>query len=214
MIRPQFSRGLPAGAMATTQLFVELLVIGIGAAAAFAFAAASVFGWKIWPLPFETNAITGGMLVAASYVAGIIADRLAYQLFSPMEKVRRKRVFARDARPTPKEQELHISRRSRGLRLQIAYNRSRFRICRASAVNFAVLAVAIPAWGARQDVFGWPEMAAGFVLPGLLAGAAYAVAVMLSTDHFINVRDSYLLLVAESGAARDQVSPEEDPAAR
>ncbi|MGA2401648.1 MAG: hypothetical protein ABSG91_08060 [Syntrophobacteraceae bacterium] len=130
--------------MTTTQLFVELLIIGIGAGIWFALLLAAIFGYRfdIGIPKIDTSLLV--VLGSMAYVLGIAIDRLARMLFRFAEKV-----LAKDRLPNPEEIERHIFVSSEALTRQIQYNRSRLRICRAWAFNLLLALPVLVVWNLR-----------------------------------------------------------------
>lgn len=119
--------------MSTTSLFVELVVIGVGAAVWLALAVLSVFGCAWLPPPSSIALPALVPALALMYVLGIVVDRIADDLFQPWDgRLRWKRFRAADdyqrARTIVYDQ-------SDSLRDWFQYNRSRLRICRGWVIN-------------------------------------------------------------------------------
>ncbi|MGA3116134.1 MAG: hypothetical protein ABSF90_17070 [Syntrophobacteraceae bacterium] len=171
--------------MTTTQLFVELLIIGIGAAIWFGLLLAAIFGYRfdVGILKIDTSLLV--VLGSMAYVLGIAVDRLARTLFRFAEEV-----LAKGRLANPEEIERLILVSSEALARQIQYNRSRLRICRAWAFNILLALPVFVAWnlrvGAMRLVFCWLVVGIGFLICALMAGTAW----VLSADHDKNLRDS------------------------
>ena len=67
--------------MSTTNLFVELIVIGIGAAIWVVLAALAVFGYSWVPLDQVFSTFAAAPFLGVVYVLGIILDRVADAVF-------------------------------------------------------------------------------------------------------------------------------------
>ena len=175
--------------MTTTQLFVELLIIGIGAAIWFVLLVAAIFGYRfdIGIPKIDTSLLV--VLGSMAYVLGIAIDRLARTLFRFAEKV-----LAKDRLPNPEEIERYILVSSKELARQIQYNRSRLRICRAWAFNLLLALAAFVGWslrvGGNRLVPCLVVVGIGFLICVLVAGTAW----VLSADHDKNLRHSYKFL--------------------
>lgn len=175
--------------MATTQLFVELLVIGTGVAAWIYLFVAAAFGCALSPPAVALG--TGELLVviAMAYILGIMMDRLARALWRPF-------LF----RPghlhgTPTDDvENAICSKSERLWNTCVYNRSRFRVCRASTLNFALLAIAYAIWNARVNAHPWAQ-SAGIIIGSLSLGvlAAWAT-VCLNRDYYSRLEGVFPLV--------------------
>jgi hypothetical protein len=164
--------------MATTQLFVELLVIGMGVVAWMGVFAAAVFRCTLYP---PAAAGTGELLaaVAMAYVLGIMMDRIARELWGRF-LFRPRRLH----RTPTHDVERVICNKSERLWNTCVYNRSRLRICRAWTLNFALLAIAYAVWNARVNEHPW-ELSVGVILAALVLCvlAAWAT-VRLNRDYY------------------------------
>lgn len=129
--------------MNTTNVFVELLVIGLGPTVT----ALLILGIAFDPAVFGsaslvdagTSLVVFVPLLAITYVLGILVDRVADRLFSAWADRIRHRHFESD-------DEYHDARRtivyySEPMYRIRQYGRSRMRICRGWAVNAALLLV-------------------------------------------------------------------------
>lgn len=177
--------------MATTNLFVELIVIGTGAAVWGALLLLSVFGMAIVPdAPIEVSPLFVFFL-AVVYLLGIISDRVADfffdQLFSgPL----RQRYFA-NTREYQDSRRLVLSSSSR-LADMHDYGRTRIRICRGWALNAALIAVTVPL--AVQLQFASAEWAAKVSTMGAAAGLALSLGSwwswrMLCSMEYLKIRE-------------------------
>ena len=128
--------------MNTTNLFVELVVIGVGALAWVVLLVLSVFGWDWVPTErvFSTTALIP--LLSLVYVLGIVSDRIADSLFEHYCKkdLLKERFTEID--------DYHMARREILLRSDrfsdlLEYGRSRLRICRGWSLNSMLISVAL-----------------------------------------------------------------------
>lgn len=134
--------------MATTQLFVELLVIGIGALVWVLLFCATLLGVDITLLATvqKTPAIALAPFLGLVYVLGILNDRLADWIFGdlwgdPLDVVYKEKTEAE------RQEQRWIDRRTLvvdgpELWFFIEYGRSRLRICRGWALNAVLIASA------------------------------------------------------------------------
>ncbi len=136
--------------MNTTNLFVELVVIGVGALAWVVLLVLSVFGWDWVPTErvFSTTALIP--LLSLVYVLGIVSDRIADSLFEHYwnEDLLKERFTEIN--------DYHLARReilSRSERLSelLEYGRSRLRICRGWSLNSILISVAL-------NLFIWTKL--------------------------------------------------------
>lgn len=145
--------------MNTTNLFVELIVIGVGALAWVVLLVLSVAGWQ-W-VPVEKAFSTGALVPVLSvvYVLGIVSDRIADSLFEGVwnNRLRRKRFPTVDDYHAARR---HILTRSGRFSDLLEYGRSRLRICRGWALNSVLIAISL-------NVFLWTRLADRPSTPGL-----------------------------------------------
>jgi hypothetical protein len=118
--------------MTTTSLFVELIVIGVGALGWLTMALLAVFGYG-W-VDFSKFSSLAGLVpaLAVTYVLGIVVDRVADQVFQPMARRLQSRSFATREDYERAQDLVYVKSPLRDL---IEYNRSRLRICRGWVVN-------------------------------------------------------------------------------
>ncbi len=125
--------------MGTTDLVVELMVIGVGAVLAVLLSALAVFG--IPSVPFENFLAVQTVvpILAINYVLGILIDRLADKAFERWSTEIRKNYF-------PGPVEYHAARRtiltkSEPIAAVMRYGRSRIRVVRGWTLNGVLLAL-------------------------------------------------------------------------
>ena len=128
--------------MNTTNLFVELIVIGVGAAIWLALFALSVFGYTWVPIERLLSPAAAVFILAVIYVIGIISDRLADTVFEWVWRDDLRGAYFKD------NSEYYNARRSiltHSERLSdlLEYGRSRLRICRGWALNAILIAIAL-----------------------------------------------------------------------
>lgn len=180
--------------MATTQLFAELLIIGIGVAIWLAFLVSAVLRVQwIGAVP-EISVSHLSALLGVAYVLGILVDRAAYSIFRNMERKHRESVFADCPTPSVDDKERYILVNSSSLREQILYNRSRLRISRSWILNFALIGIFSGIWMVQQRAWVLAPIAAGAIVLSFLTAFT---ALTLSRDHCNNIRYSYEFLVNE-----------------
>ena len=124
--------------MTTTHLFVELLVIGIGAFLALLL---TVAGWLNWTPKAVSEWMALEVLfpvLAVVYVLGILVDRLADRLFDRLDRRHREEVFGSEKTPYFEARRTLVMD-GENLWRDLEYVRSRLRICRGWAVNSALL---------------------------------------------------------------------------
>lgn len=121
--------------MTTTELFVEILIIGFGALIWLFLFLVSIVGHS-WLTQASTLSswFSLGLTLAVTYVFGIIIDRLADFLFGKWDKKLRFTVF-QDGPGVYQEARTVIYGTSESLRNWFQYGRSRLRICRGWSIN-------------------------------------------------------------------------------
>lgn len=128
--------------MNTTNLFVELVVIGVGALAWLLLVVFAVFGWAWVPVEAAFSSTALVPLLGVTYLLGIVTDRLADALFHRLWAV--KLLRARFATPDDYHADRHeVLLGSERLAALIEYGRSRLRICRGWTLNALLIAGAL-----------------------------------------------------------------------
>ena len=187
--------------MNTTNLFVELVVIGVSALSWVILLVLSVFGWDWVPTErvFSTTALVP--LVSLVYILGVVSDRIADTLFELWwsDKLRGKYF--------PNLQEYHAARRivlTRSERFSdlLEYGRSRLRICRGWALNCVLIVVFL-------DLFIWIKLSGSplalhLYLCGTIGGLLFAVASWyswrkLTMTEYRKVKEQAAYLAAQEG---------------
>jgi hypothetical protein len=131
--------------MSTTLLFVELLIAGVQVVVWFSLLVFSVFGYE-WVSNIQSQALSDWevlvsiTVLAFVYVLGILFDRLADLIFSKWDRKIAIEMFPH-APHTFAVIRFQISKGNDYLNHQFEYTRSRLRIARASALNFAITTV-------------------------------------------------------------------------
>jgi hypothetical protein len=190
--------------MATTQIFVELLIIGLGASIWLALFGAAALRYPLDRGFPQLQSSVLIMLTGVVYVVGIVIDRVARLAFGGLERRHRERILPAPPFPAVEAIERLIMIRAAPLAEQIQYNRSRLRICRAWTLNFLLICLAFTCWELRAAVVGpgeWGLFAATVIL--LALGAAW-VTNLLSRDHYTNLRETYEFLVSRLGNVERQ----------
>ena len=187
--------------MNTTNLFVELVVIGVGALAWLLLLVLAVFGWAWVPVEAAFSSTALVPLLAVTYLLGIVTDRLADTLFHRLWTHRLLPRFF--ATPDAYHADRHeVLMGSEALSALIEYNRSRLRICRGWALNAVLIGGALALLVASQ--VGNATLALRLMLFGLLACALLAAACgytwyKLSVTGYRKIREQAALLRARRG---------------
>jgi hypothetical protein len=127
--------------MSTTALFIELLITGVQAAIWLILFILCLLGFD-WINPERLKGFEAPLAVALLsifYPAGVFIDNLADRLFRPWElKIRE----AYNLKKTQTALTLLMQTKDQSLASHFAYIRSRIRISRSSAFNFALMTIA------------------------------------------------------------------------
>ncbi len=202
--------------MATTQLFVELLVIGSGAVLWLWLIAAGFMGTCLSATASDSQVLLVGVLIAVAYLMGILVDRVSRSIFRLPERHYEQTLLLEKRLPPQRDTQRYVFLHGSSLAPQIEYNRSRLRICRAWCLNFLIGTIALAVMRGVHGNVGSalpPECALTHVLgvphPGLIAAGALltvvtgTVAVLLIRDHYTNLAESYLFLRAPRATERE-----------
>jgi hypothetical protein len=155
--------------MGTTELFVELIVIGIGAAIWIVLGTFSLFGFT-W-VPKEILSVpTLIPFLSLVYIVGIVTDRIADVLFEAIwaPKLLKKYYSSSIA---PRDDRRLIYSTNPFLANLMEYGRSRLRICRGWAFNAVLILIAANFFIATQvtgrdlqnKLYLWVNLLVGFV---------------------------------------------------
>ena len=136
--------------MGTADLFVELIVIGIGGVTWLLLLVFSAFGYDWVPVD-EAFSLTALLpFLSIIYVLGIIIDRLADAAFDRLwDSSLRRKVYAQDAEYANDKHLIYIHPGRLGDFLE--YGRSRLRICRGWTLNALLILVSL-------DIFVWTRV--------------------------------------------------------
>jgi len=188
--------------MTTTQLFAELLVIGIGGVLWLALAVAAIFGYLFNKGVPHIEPLFLVALGGIAYHLGIVIDRFAYSMFSIFEKKNQASVLGKSGLPAARAIEKYILLNSDKLASQILYNRSRLRVCRAWILNFALITLAFIVWDLRVSALSLSQSFAIATLGIVLCLLTAWTTLTLSRDHYQNIMESYEFLMSGSGARK------------
>lgn len=160
--------------MNTTLLFVEILITGLQTSTwIFLFVlSVSGYGWlQTSQLKDLSNWSTLIMLFVLSfaYALGIVVDRLADAIFHDWNKRIGKQILVDAVRPST--QRFSLGKDNDYLNNQIEYTRSRMRIARASALNYALIAISSAAFVYTQLQFLSTGKKVSYTLAILILGA-------------------------------------------
>lgn len=125
--------------MNTTAIFVELIVMGVGATLFLASVVFSILGYDWLPLNYIVSLPAALPALSIIYVLGIIFDRSADRLFRVFDRPLRLKCFS--------ESDEYYEARSAlsGIRHQLQeYGKSRIRICRSWTLVWFLLGFVLP----------------------------------------------------------------------
>ncbi|MGH2451122.1 MAG: hypothetical protein ACRDGE_07610 [Candidatus Limnocylindria bacterium] len=196
--------------MATTALFAEILIVGLQAEAVLVLLLLSVFGteWVDAEALADWTTLVGVLVLAAAYVLGIIADRLADSLTDRLARTQAGRwVDDRFGESSRKElsgadvalMRLTVLKESEGLAKFLDYQRSRLRIARATVLNVALAAPLALAFLLLQDV-GVGEAVAAAILLLAFAAASLVGSARIHSAYVRRLSNAYRLVREEPSA--------------
>ena len=141
--------------MKTTEVVVELVVVGSGVLGIALIHAHDVSPHAQLTEDFGNSILLGFFMFVCCYVAGIVIDRLADVVFSPIEDIIRRRYFESiEAYQKFRAVSLDSSERMRDWS---RYNRVRARVCRGWVVNSLFFAIYF-LWSDKIIFFSSPWM--------------------------------------------------------
>ncbi len=162
--------------MATTNLIVELVVVGTGAAIWIVLVVLTVFGYSWISFDRLVDLMTAPVLLPAlsiTYILGIVLDRLADTVFHPCSERIRRNFYPTDKDYQSARTTLRTS--SEALTELFEYGRSRIRVCRGWAVNSVLIGIAL-------NLFIWIRLPAEAPRARLSAfGTISTAAILLGT---------------------------------
>ncbi len=137
--------------MGTTDLFVELVIIGMGAAIWLILLVFSVFGYDWVPLEKVFSLAALIPFLSLVYVLGIVIDRIADAIFGKLwRRSLLKKVYGQEEKYLDDRRLIYIHPGRLGDLLE--YGRSRLRICRGWALNSVLILISL-------NVFIWTRIA-------------------------------------------------------
>jgi hypothetical protein len=155
--------------MGTTNLFVELVVIGVGAASWLALFALAALGYDpilLKGLLSAPAAALPGLVIV--YLLGIVTDRLADTLLHFLRADRKRETYFATEDEGFRARG-YVLARSQYFATQFDYSRSRQRICRGWILNAVLLAVAVNVFLlAQPGVVAHPGRLSAFLTPVLV----------------------------------------------
>jgi len=128
--------------MSTTNLFVELMVIGVGGSVWLVLIVFSVFGYAWVRIDHLLSPYAAVPILAVIYVLGIVSDRIADAIFEWMWSEDMRESYFRDRTEYYKARKLILTGSERVSDL-LEYGRSRLRICRGWAFHSILIAIGL-----------------------------------------------------------------------
>lgn len=189
--------------MSTTQLFAELLIIGVGALIWIALLVAAITGWQFNQSVLEKILFSlWPVLAVITYVFGILLDRIVYSVFDHKKNEIKCDVFyekhdylpakiSKETDPPANVIEKIVSDSSDHLRSMIDYNKSRGRICRSWCINFMLIGITFSIWQIRSGSISITSLHGIYCIAFTLAFISYKAGVELEKDHYNHIKWSY-----------------------
>lgn len=152
--------------MNTTNLFVELIVIGVGAFIWLILMVFSIFGFAWLPTAALLSPVMTIPILAVIYVLGIISDRIADAVFESIWSDDLLGSYYKDHKEYYHHRRIILTRSER-LSDLLEYGRSRLRICRGWAFNSVMIAISL-------NMFLWIQLGdASFARAILIFGTIF-----------------------------------------
>ncbi|MCH9670744.1 MAG: hypothetical protein K0U93_04775 [Gammaproteobacteria bacterium] len=189
--------------MSTTNLFVELLVIGLGVFVWLMLLALAIIGVDQLALNDKVLFASALPVLAFTYVLGIVWDRIADKLFDRIWSDGLRRMHFQDKSSYYDARRIILTR-SPALSALLEYGRSRLRICRAWTLNALMMCIALNAF-----LFGGANNVAD---PGLASAIGSSVTLALALGSWFawnNLSQAEYRKVSEQGKYLAQLSETE-----
>jgi len=192
--------------MATTNLFVELIVIGVGAACWVTLCVLATFGIYTFPIQSADMYPLVVFVLPLVYLLGIISDRVADFLFDRIFSASLRVRYFKATRDYQDARRLVLSTSSR-LADMHDYGRTRIRICRGWSLNAVLIAAALQFWLRTSTVHTpWNAKALTWGTAGclLLAASSWWSWYMLCSMEYLKIKEhaDFLRRTAHSDALR------------
>ncbi|MDZ7363017.1 MAG: hypothetical protein ONB46_20195 [candidate division KSB1 bacterium] len=195
--------------MTTTNVFAELLIIGIETMGWIALLILSLFGYEWIDFSILNNLVIAIPLAAAAYVLGIMMDRLSDVLLAGADhKIRQKVLGERVAQSFP-HLRIYILAKSPFLSTDLDYLRSRLRIMRSSLVNFGLLAITAAAFILSRAPISlnakFSAAATAFLAGAVFASLSFYAWRASSITYYLRLQTAFALL-PDDWRSQDNVS--------
>jgi len=188
--------------MSTTNLFVELLVIGVGASTWIGFALASAVGVPNADADLLKSYLFLFLGLSIIYVLGVISDRFADFVFDRLFSTPIRTKHFTDKRSYQDARRL-IFRTSERLADQHEYGRIRIRVARGWAVNAALMAMTWPILVSTQfadQSWSQPALVSGTISFIGLAIACWWTWSQLCETEYLKIKEHAEFLRAEASS--------------
>jgi hypothetical protein len=201
--------------MNTTNLFVELIVIGVGTGLWLTLLLFALFGYY-WLPPIDSSLVLIASIPSISiiYVLGIVSDRLIDKIYDNFDirflkdfyKDDKKRNLSEDdLKDVKKLKRIHHEERRKVINSHermaemIEYNRSRLRICRGWSVNALLIAFTLPFFAIAHlpRNYALNVSIVGFVGFLVLSISCHYTWVMLNDTLYKKTNEQYYFILAE-----------------
>lgn len=175
----------------TTNLFVELVVIGVGAACWLCLLICGVFGVDVVAADVLQPYPVLVALLAVVYLLGIISDRIADFVFDKLFSSRLREIHFNDKRDYQDSRRLVFNRSGR-LADMHDYGRTRIRICRGWALNALIIAISLNVFLHNQSTRAdWHQSAQTWGTSGclLLSAASWWSWRLLCLTEYLKIKE-------------------------
>ncbi|MDZ7289761.1 MAG: hypothetical protein ONB44_06965 [candidate division KSB1 bacterium] len=201
--------------MSTTNVFAELLIIGIETLAWIALLIFSLFGYQWIDFSIFNNLVVAVPLAATAYVLGIIMDRVSDTLLSNADHAIRRNVLGEEVAQSFSQLRSYILAKSPYLSNDLDYFRSRLRIMRSSTINFAFMAITGAAFvltrvHATISTKFWAAVTA-FLIGVLFSSLSYYAWSISSITYYLRLRTAFALLPDQDGRSTKEEKSPTDP---
>jgi hypothetical protein len=197
--------------MSTTNVFAELLIIGIETMAWIALLLFSLWGYDWVNFTIFNHLVIAIPLAAAAYIFGIMMDRVSDALLANADHKIRKNVLGERAARSFSQLRSYILAKSPYLSNDLDYLRSRLRIMRSSAVNFCLLALTGAAFILSRSQVPAPSRylaaATAFFSGMFLAAMSYYAWSASSITYYLRLQTAFALLPEDDKSSDEEEKP-------
>jgi len=196
--------------MSTTNVFAELLIIGIETLAWIALLIFSFFGYAWIDFSIFNNFVIAIPLAATAYVLGIMMDRVSDTLLNGADHAIRKNVLGERAAESFSHLRSFVLAKSPYLSTDLDYLRSRLRIMRSSIINFGLLAItgAMFIWSRVPASINtrYTAAATAFLLALILSSLSYYAWRASSITYYLRLQTAFALLPDDWRSGKEETS--------